>query len=146
MGRLPGNYATRAPPSSTVTTKTGRGGRVGGGSRKEAELVLCVDGNDGKCVGCAGIEISKTKKMDGYDTAFLGPVMSNLAVDREEYRRRGLAKRLVEYVEDLAQNEWGYNATDDVRSVDGHLRGQGFTPLPVMGDMCERGGRNVGGA
>ena len=37
--------------------------------------------------------------------------------------------------------------TDDTRSLNGHLRGQSFTPLPLMamGDRCERGGANVGG-
>ncbi|KAL3787038.1 hypothetical protein ACHAW5_004249 [Stephanodiscus triporus] len=37
--------------------------------------------------------------------------------------------------------------TDDLRSLNGHLRGQSFTPLPMMamGDRCERGGTNVGG-
>ena len=70
-------------------------------------MVLCV-ASDGTCVGCAGIEVDKIKKMDGYDNAFLGPVMSNLAVDRK-YRRRGLAERLVGYVENMAENEWGYD-------------------------------------
>ncbi len=37
--------------------------------------------------------------------------------------------------------------TDDIRSLNGHLRGQSFTPLPMMGmgDRCDRGGPNVGG-
>ncbi len=37
--------------------------------------------------------------------------------------------------------------TDDIRSLNGHLRGQSFTPLPMMamGDRSERSGANVGG-
>jgi hypothetical protein len=35
--------------------------------------------------------------------------------------------------------------TDDIRSLNVHLRGQSFTPLTMMGDRCDRGGSNVGG-
>ncbi|KAL3816765.1 LOW QUALITY PROTEIN: hypothetical protein ACHAXA_006336 [Cyclostephanos tholiformis] len=119
--RLPGNYATRAA-----------GGGVGGGSSsppssrtrgRRAELVLCVadvgdrgnrnpggggGGSTTAIIGCAGIEIDRVRKMDGYDTKIIGPVMSNLAIGRE-YRRRGLAENLVIAVEDIASREWGYD-------------------------------------
>mmetsp|Transcript_34179 Transcript_34179/g.62869 ORF Transcript_34179/g.62869 Transcript_34179/m.62869 type:complete len:113 (+) Transcript_34179:138-476(+) len=48
--------------------------------------------------------------MDGYDTTFTAPLMSNLAISRS-YRRKGLAESLVKAAELIAQKEWGY---DDV--------------------------------
>jgi N-acetylglutamate synthase-like GNAT family acetyltransferase len=45
--------------------------------------------------------------MDGYDSTFSGPLMSNLAVSRK-YRRKGLAEDLVRATENLARKEWGY--------------------------------------
>ena len=46
--------------------------------------------------------------MDGYDSSFSGPLMSNLAVSRK-YRRKGLAEDLVKATENLARKEWGYD-------------------------------------
>ncbi|KAL7518196.1 hypothetical protein ACHAWX_003046 [Stephanocyclus meneghinianus] len=87
-GKLPGQYAGRLSDS-------------------RAELVLCLNAND-ECIGCAGVEVDKIKKMDGYDGAFVGPVMSNLAVSRK-YRRMGLAEELVKATENIARKEWGYD-------------------------------------
>jgi ribosomal protein S18 acetylase RimI-like enzyme len=86
--RLPGNYAGKSLD-------------------KQAELVLCVDGK-GECVGCAGVEVEKVKKMDGYDGAVTAPLMSNLAISRS-YRRKGLAEDLVKSAENIARREWGYD-------------------------------------
>ena len=54
------------------------------------------------------VTVDKIKKMDGYDGAFVGPVMSNLAVSRK-YRRMGLAEELVKATENIARKEWGYD-------------------------------------
>ncbi|KAL7535750.1 hypothetical protein ACHAXR_006707 [Thalassiosira sp. AJA248-18] len=86
--RVPGNYA----------------GRI---SDSRAELVLCLDGR-GECIGCAGVEVEKIKKMDGYDGSFTAPLMSNLAISRK-YRRKGLAEDLVKATEVVARKEWGYD-------------------------------------
>jgi ribosomal protein S18 acetylase RimI-like enzyme len=96
---LPGNYAARSPPPPPSS------------GRRRAELVLCVDPSSGwSILGCAGIEISDVRKMDGYDGKIRGvPVMSNLAVGRG-YRRLGLAGGLVRAAEDLASREWGCGA------------------------------------
>mmetsp|Transcript_28150 Transcript_28150/g.56604 ORF Transcript_28150/g.56604 Transcript_28150/m.56604 type:complete len:250 (-) Transcript_28150:1185-1934(-) len=87
-GRLPGNYAGQSLDSSS-------------------ELVLCVNGSD-EVIGCAGVEVSRIKKMDGYDSSFSGPLMSNLAISRK-YRRKGLAEDLVKAAENIARREWGYD-------------------------------------
>lgn len=88
LNRLPGNYAGRT-------------------SDTRAELVLCVDGK-GECIGCAGVEVEKIKKMDGYDGSIQGPLMSNLAIGKK-YRRKGLAEDLVKATENIARKEWGYD-------------------------------------
>ena len=101
--RLPGDYAKRSSSSSSSSSSGGRGGR-----RRRAELVLCVDAGSLSILGCAGIEVSDVKRMDGYDSVIRDvPVMSNLAVGRE-YRRRGIAEGLVRYAEGVASGEWGY--------------------------------------
>jgi ribosomal protein S18 acetylase RimI-like enzyme len=91
MPRLPGTMMT-----------------MGSTNQRRAELVLCIDGTNNSIVGCAGIEIDKIKKMDGYDGSIQGPVMSNLAISRN-YRRRGLAEDLVRSCESIARKEWGYS-------------------------------------
>ena len=110
--RLPGNYAIRAAGGAG-----GGGGGSSSSSSKRAELVLCVadvggstggSSSSSSIIGCAGIEIDRIRKMDGYDTKFVGPVMSNLAIGRR-YRRRGLAEDMVRAVEDVASREWGYD-------------------------------------
>lgn len=93
--RLPGNYAGRRSSSMD----------------KRSELVLCVGGSSGggeEVAGCAGVEVSEIKKMDGYDGSLTAPLMSNLAVSRA-YRRRGLAEDLVRAAESIARREWGYD-------------------------------------
>jgi len=87
-GKLPGNYAGRSLDATS-------------------ELVLCVNGS-GEVIGCAGVEVSKIKKMDGYDSTFSAPLMSNLAISRK-YRRKGLAEDLVRAAENIARREWGYD-------------------------------------
>jgi len=89
--RLPGNYAAMA--SAAMDSRS--------------ELVLCVDGK-GECIGCAGVEVDKIKKMDGNDSTTTGPIMSNLAISRD-YRRKGLAEDLVKSAELIARKEWGYD-------------------------------------
>ena len=42
--------------------------------------------------------------MDGYDSSFSGPLMSNLAVS-QKYRRKGLAEDLVKATEALARRD-----------------------------------------
>lgn len=89
--RLPGNYAGRT--SSALDSR--------------AELILCLDGK-GDCIGCAGVEVEKIKKMDGYDGSITAPLMSNLAISKQ-YRRKGLAEDLVKAAESIARREWGYD-------------------------------------
>jgi RimJ/RimL family protein N-acetyltransferase len=55
-----------------------------------------------------GNAVSRIKKMDGYDSSFSGPLMSNLAISRK-YRRKGLAEDLVKAAENIARREWGYD-------------------------------------
>ena len=59
--------------------------------------------------GCAGIEVSGIpKKSLKSQIATTAPLMSNLAVGRE-FRRKGIAEKLVTEVERIVQYEWGYN-------------------------------------
>ncbi|KAL7465023.1 hypothetical protein ACHAXS_005351 [Conticribra weissflogii] len=83
------------------------GAYAGRTSDVRSELILCVNGK-GETIGCAGIEVEKIKKMDGYDGSMIGPLMSNLAIGRQ-YRRKGLAEDLVRAAENVARKEWGYD-------------------------------------
>ncbi|KAL7505689.1 hypothetical protein ACHAXN_003128 [Cyclotella atomus] len=96
-------YKSRALPSGSRLP----GRYAGRSSDSRAELVLCLDSKE-ECIGCAGVEVEKIKKMDGYDGSFVGPVMSNLAISRK-YRRKGLAEDLVKAAENIARKEWGYD-------------------------------------
>jgi ribosomal protein S18 acetylase RimI-like enzyme len=104
--RYGSSMKSKAPSSRLPGTMMTMGGTTN--QLRHAELVLCIDGTNNSIVGCAGIEIDKIKKMDGYDTSIQGPVMSNLAISRN-YRRRGLAEELVRSCEAIARNEWGYS-------------------------------------
>jgi len=90
--RMPGSYAGRSSSNKNDS---------------RSELVLCLDGK-GECIGCAGVEVDKIKKMDGYDGSLTAPLMSNLAISRS-YRRKGLAEDLVRATETIARKEWGYD-------------------------------------
>lgn len=59
--------------------------------------------------GCAGIEVSgiPTKSLQS-PIATTAPLMSNLAVGRN-FRRKGIAEKLVAEVERMVQYEWGFN-------------------------------------
>ena len=77
-------------------------------SRGQSELVLCQLPT-GELTGCAGIEVSQIpdKSLQSLKTQS-GPLMSNLAVGRE-FRRKGIAEKLVKEVERLVRYEWGYD-------------------------------------
>ncbi len=82
--------------------------RYAGAGRGQSELVVCRLPT-GEMAGCAGIEVSgipnKSLKSSIATTA---PLMSNLAVGRE-FRRKGIAEKLVTEVERVVQYEWGYD-------------------------------------
>lgn len=82
--------------------------RYAGVSRGQSELVLCQLPT-GELTGCAGIEVSQIpdKSLQSLKTQS-GPLMSNLAVGRE-FRRKGIAEKLVKEVERLVRYEWGYD-------------------------------------
>jgi N-acetylglutamate synthase-like GNAT family acetyltransferase len=84
--------------------------RYGSSSRrKSSELLVCRDGALGPVVACAGVEVDTipSGSLTG-PVLTKAPLMSNLAVSRN-YRRRGLAEDLVKSVEQLVQEEWGYD-------------------------------------
>ena len=92
---------------STTQFKEFRG-RYAGVSRGQSELIVCQLPS-GEVVGCAGFEATpipegslKAKKGPRY------PLMSNLAVSRQ-YRRKGIAEKLVKEAERVARKEWGYD-------------------------------------
>ena len=60
-------------------------------------------------IACVGVEVDRIPQggLKG-PTWKQAPLMSNLAVARQ-YRRRGLAERLVQAVEDVVRREWGYD-------------------------------------
>lgn len=62
-------YSSSSPSAATVERKMPRlpGTMTMVTNQRRAELVLCINGNNNSIVGCAGIEIDKIKKMDGYD-------------------------------------------------------------------------------
>jgi ribosomal protein S18 acetylase RimI-like enzyme len=76
----------------------------------QAELVICQLPDTGEITGCAGIEVSPIpynndlKSTKTYD----GPLMSNLAVSKQ-FRRKGIAEKLVKEVERIVRIEWGYD-------------------------------------
>lgn len=79
-----------------------------GGRSRTSELVLYRN-SAGTVIACAGVEVDSIPD-GGLDGPMIAkaPLMSNLAVSRN-YRRRGLAEALVAAVEELAQDEWGYD-------------------------------------
>jgi GNAT superfamily N-acetyltransferase len=79
-----------------------------GGRSRTSELVLYRNSQD-EVIACAGVEVDVIPD-GGLDGPMItkAPLMSNLAVSRK-YRRRGLAEALVAAVEELAQDEWGYD-------------------------------------
>ena len=83
------------------------GGRSSGSGGREAELLLARNAAN-EIVACVGVEVERipTDSLNGPIQA-RAPLMSNLAVSRQ-YRRRGLAEKLVEQVEDLVRKKWGY--------------------------------------
>jgi len=82
--------------------------RYAGAGRGQSELILC-ELPTGELTGCAGIEVSPIpdKSLKGFNTK-KAPLMSNLAVGRE-FRRKGIAEKLVAEVERLVRYEWGYD-------------------------------------
>jgi ribosomal protein S18 acetylase RimI-like enzyme len=76
--------------------------------RGQSELILCQLPT-GELTGCAGIEVSQIpdKNLKSLNTK-AAPLMSNLAVGRE-FRRKGIAEKLVSEVERVVRYEWGYN-------------------------------------
>ena len=77
-------------------------------ARGQSELILCQLPT-GELTGCAGIEVSQIpdKSLTSLKTQS-GPLMSNLAVGRE-FRRKGIAEKLVKEAERLVRYEWGYD-------------------------------------
>jgi len=82
--------------------------RYAGVARGQSNLILCQLPT-GKLTGCAGIEVSRIpdKSLKSLKTQ-TAPLMSNLAVGRE-FRRKGIAEKLVTEVERMVQYEWGYD-------------------------------------
>lgn len=82
--------------------------RYAGVARGQSELILCKLPT-GELTGCAGIEVSQIpdKSLKGLKTE-TAPLMSNLAVGKE-FRRKGIAEKLVTEVERVIRYEWGYN-------------------------------------
>ena len=82
--------------------------RYAGAGRGQSELIIC-ELPTGELTGCAGIEVSKIpdKNLKSLKTLATAPLMSNLAVGRE-FRRKGIAEKLVTEVERMVRNEWGY--------------------------------------
>ena len=82
--------------------------RYAGVARGQSELILCKLPT-GELTGCAGIEVSqvpdKSLKSTNTQTA---PLMSNLAVSTD-FRRKGIAEKLVAEVERKVRYEWGYS-------------------------------------
>jgi len=84
--------------------------RYAGRSRGKAELIICQLPSTGEMTGCAGIEISPIPYDNDLKSTKTrnGPLMSNLAVSKQ-FRRRGIAEKLVKEVERLVRYEWGYD-------------------------------------
>jgi len=82
--------------------------RYAGVGRGQSELILCQLPT-GELTGCAGIEVSQIpdKKLKSLKTQ-TGPLMSNLAVGRD-FRRKGIAEKLVNEAERMVRYEWGYS-------------------------------------
>lgn len=83
--------------------------RYAGIGRGQSELILCQLPT-GEVTGCAGIEVSKIpdKNLKSLKILATAPLMSNLAVGRD-FRRKGIAEKLVAEVERMVRYEWGYN-------------------------------------
>ena len=78
-----------------------------GNKRKRSQLLICRNARD-EIVACAGVEMDRIPADNLKSRDYLtlsAPLMSNLAVSRK-YRRRGLAEKIVQAVEDYVQREW----------------------------------------
>jgi ribosomal protein S18 acetylase RimI-like enzyme len=79
------------------------------GPDRRSELLVCYNGNkSNEIMGCAGIEVSKIQTPNGKSQPNLAPLMSNLAVGKQ-FRRKGVAEKLVIAAEELAKKQWGYD-------------------------------------
>jgi len=78
------------------------------GGRRASELLVLRNNKD-ETIACVGVEVDRIPEgnLKGPSNK-QAPLMSNLAVSRN-YRRRGLAEKLVEAVENLVRKEWGYD-------------------------------------
>jgi len=76
----------------------------------QAELVICQLPDTGEITGCAGIEVSPIPYNNDLKSTktYNGPLMSNLAVSKQ-FRRKGIAEKLVKEVERIVRIEWGYD-------------------------------------
>ena len=85
-------------------------GRYAGVSRGQSELIVCQLPDNGDVVGCAGVQVGPIPQgsLKGRPMAKPAPLMSNLAVSRN-YRRKGIAEKLVAEVERVARYEWGHD-------------------------------------
>jgi len=82
--------------------------RYAGAGRGQSELIIC-ELPTGELTGCAGIEVSKIpdQNLKSLKTLATAPLMSNLAVGKQ-FRRKGIAEKLVTEVERMVRYEWGY--------------------------------------
>ena len=84
--------------------------RYAGRAPGQADLVICQLPDTGEITGCAGIEVSPIPYNNDLQSSktYNGPLMSNLAVSKQ-FRRKGIAEKLVKEVERIVRIEWGYN-------------------------------------
>lgn len=73
--------------------------RYGSTASSKSELLLLKEGGK-KIIGCVGVQVDRVGDIGRV------PLMSNLAVD-PNYRRRGLAERLVQSAEDCVVSQFG---------------------------------------
>jgi GNAT superfamily N-acetyltransferase len=82
-----------------------------GSSRRVSEmLIMRSNKNDNEIIACAGVEVDRIPmngSLKSPSETISAPLMSNLAVSRN-YRRRGLAEKMVRAVEVRVRKEWGY--------------------------------------
>jgi ribosomal protein S18 acetylase RimI-like enzyme len=110
----PGGGATELSDKQRRSISTTQFGefrsRYAGRAPGQAELVICQLPDTGEITGCAGIEVSPIPYNNDLKSTktYNGPLMSNLAVSKQ-FRRKGIAEKLVKEVERIVRIEWGYD-------------------------------------
>ena len=77
----------------------------------QSDLIVCRQGDSDEVIGCCGLEVTNIPTigdLKAQENLIRAPLMSNVAVSRN-FRRRGIAEKMVAQAEEVARKQWGYD-------------------------------------